>query len=130
MSHYEAGVNRVCASQRRFYDRNEQVSEEWGSYEMPDFSNEVRKRSGFYAELGGFSDFSDFADPGRYLPAPDDWCVVIADIRGSTKAVQNGRYKDVNMVGACCITAVVNIAGDLHVPYVFWGGRCHFIGPP
>ncbi|MHA1563850.1 MAG: DUF3095 domain-containing protein [Alphaproteobacteria bacterium] len=79
------------------------------------------KSSNFYAGIQSFGDFDGFPDPSHYQPLPDDWLVVVADIRGSTKAIRAGRYKDVNMIGAACITAVLNIVGDIDVPYVFGG---------
>ncbi len=75
----------------------------------------------FYSTLAPFHDFADFTDFGAYQPVPDDWVVMIADVRGSTRAIEDGHYKDVNMVGAASITAVLNICGDIEVPFVFGG---------
>ena len=60
-------------------------------------------------------------DLSLYSPLPDDWCIVLADIKGSTKAIEEGRYKDVNMMGAACITAVINAVPECDIPYVFGG---------
>jgi len=46
---------------------------------------------------------------------------VIADITGSTSAIREGRYKDVNMMGAACIMAVINALPQSSFPYVFGG---------
>ncbi len=75
----------------------------------------------FYRELPAFSDFGKIADISSYIPAPEDWVVALADIRGSTKAIEEGRYKDVNMAGAACITAVLNACKPLDIPFVFGG---------
>jgi len=75
----------------------------------------------FYADLPGFIEFPDVTDLSRYVPLPDDWSVVIADIKGSTKAIREGRYKEVNLMGAACITAVLNALPDYSAPYVFGG---------
>ena len=77
--------------------------------------------AGFYAGLSAFDDFSGVAEADNYQVAPDDWQVVIADIKGSTQAIAEGRYKDVNMIGAACINAVLNISEKGRVPYVFGG---------
>ena len=53
----------------------------------------------FYENLVGFTRFSDATDLSLYRPLPDDWSIVIADIKGSTKAIREGRYKDVNLMG-------------------------------
>jgi hypothetical protein len=77
--------------------------------------------AGFYAALPGFSDFAGFADFDAYAPVPDDWVVLCGDIRGSTRAIEEGRYKQVNMVGAAVITAVLNACADHEIPFVFGG---------
>jgi len=60
-------------------------------------------------------------DPGLYQSVPDDWCLCIADIADSTGAVARGRYKDVNIVSACAIIAVLNALDGASVAYVFGG---------
>lgn len=60
-------------------------------------------------------------DVSRHAPVPDAWCVAVADIRGSTQAIEAGKYKDVNMVAATAITAVLNAAGRDDIAYVFGG---------
>jgi len=75
----------------------------------------------FYRNLKGFAEFRDVTDLSLFRPLPDDWCIVLADIKGSTKAIEEGRYKDVNMMGAACITAVINVLPEIGIPYVFGG---------
>jgi hypothetical protein len=47
--------------------------------------------------------------------------ILITDIIESTNAIDQGRYKDVNLLGACSIIAVLNIAQKIDIPYVFGG---------
>lgn len=75
----------------------------------------------FYARLEPFHLFEQIADLGAYSPVPDDWVVMIGDITGSTRAIAEGRYKSVNMVGAATITAVLNACNGSDVPFVFGG---------
>ncbi len=75
----------------------------------------------FYNGLAPFYDFAEFVEINAYEPVPDDWIVMISDVRGSTRAIEEGRYKDVNMVGAASITAVLNTCGEIEVPFVFGG---------
>ena len=75
----------------------------------------------FYNGLAPFYDFAEFVELDAYAPVPDDWIVMIADVQGSTRAIEEGHYKDVNMVGAASITAVLNTCGDIEVPFVFGG---------
>ena len=85
--------------------------------------------SGFYADLEAFDDFSGIADIGNYRRAPEDWHVVIADVVSSTAAIAAGRYKDVNMIGAACINAVLNISQKKSIPYVFGGDGATLMVP-
>jgi hypothetical protein len=84
----------------------------------------------FYAGLEPFKAFADAADPARYVAAPDDWLLVMADIKGSTEAARAGRYKDVNLIGAACITATLNVTRGLDLPYVFGGDGATILIPP
>ncbi len=84
----------------------------------------------FYARLPTTSRFADLADPAYYRPVPADWHVVIADVVGSTEAVREGRYRDVNYVGAASIAAVLNAAGRADVPFVFGGDGATLVLPP
>ncbi len=75
----------------------------------------------FYADLPSFSEFERFAEFDAYRPVPDDWVVLAGDVRGSTGAIEDGRYRAVNMVGAAVITAVLNACRGLDLPFVFGG---------
>ena len=88
----------------------------------------------FYTDLPALDSFARLADPDAYTPVPDTWTVVITDVVGSTVAVQAGRYRDVNYVGAASIAAVLNAtdrgAGPLDVPFVFGGDGATLLLPP
>ena len=75
----------------------------------------------FYRDLEPFSEFGGFADFAAYTPLPDDWVILAGDIRGSTDAIAQGRYKAVNMLGASVITAVLNACPGDDLPFVFGG---------
>lgn len=83
----------------------------------------------FYRALEPFEDFADIADLGAYARVPDDWVVLISDVRGSTRAIAEGRYKEVNMMGAASITAVLNACPGLDLPYVFGGDGATILVP-
>lgn len=83
----------------------------------------------FYRELEAFDDFADIANPEHYVAAPDDWQVVIADVEGSTRAITEGRYKDVNLIGAASINAVLNVTERRQIPYVFGGDGATLLIP-
>jgi len=84
----------------------------------------------FYEQLPAFTDFSGFTNFESYSQVPDDWVVLISDVIGSTNAIKQGRYKDVNMVGAASITCVLNACKDIAVPFVFGGDGGTIVVPP
>ncbi|PCJ62339.1 MAG: hypothetical protein COA79_04545 [Planctomycetota bacterium] len=84
----------------------------------------------FYEDLKGFKDFSHFTHLKYYQALPEDWYVIITDIQGSTKAIQEGRYKDVNALGGASIVALLNAIKPLKVPYVFGGDGSTICIPP
>ncbi|NEQ05900.1 MULTISPECIES: DUF3095 domain-containing protein [unclassified Moorena] len=84
----------------------------------------------FYANLPLLENFIDITDSQNFKSVPRDWYVVISDIIGSTQAIESGRYKEVNLLGACSIVAVLNIAGNLDIPFVFGGDGATLLIPP
>ena len=86
--------------------------------------------TGYFRSLSDFDSFAGIADTERYRPLPDDWIVVVADVEGSTKAIQLGRYKEVNMLGVSVITGVQNAVGDIEIPFVFGGDGASLCIPP
>ncbi len=75
----------------------------------------------FYQHLAHFSDFKQFHQSQWYQALPDDWCVVVTDVLGSTQAIEQGLYKQVNAVGVASIVALINSVKPLKIPYVFGG---------
>lgn len=75
----------------------------------------------FFEALPMLRRFEDTADPSNYLPLPDDWYIAITDVRGSTQAIEQGRYKEVNAMGAISIMGVLNITHKFNFPFVFGG---------
>lgn len=84
----------------------------------------------FYAGLEPFSDFAQVADPAVYADIPADWWLLLTDVRGSTTAIEAGRYKDVNAVGASVIMAVHNLTDGAELPFVFGGDGATVLAPP
>jgi hypothetical protein len=84
----------------------------------------------FFNRLVGFDEFQQLTVPSHYAPVPEDWYVFITDVVDSTSAVEAGRYKEVNLVGAATIIALLNIAGESALPYVFGGDGSTILVPP
>lgn len=87
------------------------------------------KSADFYRNLQGFTDFRDITRDKHYSEVPTDWKVIITDVKGSTKAIEAGRYKEVNMIGAATIVSAHNAMGDLPFPYVFGGDGATLLIP-
>ncbi len=96
----------------------------------PGYARALKGSRGFYADVAGFADFSRFPDDENYRTAPAEWLVVVTDIERSTQAIADGRYKDVNMVAAASIVAVLNAAGEPEIPFVFGGDGATLLVPP
>lgn len=84
----------------------------------------------FYSELPALTDFLEITNFSNYVFVPPDWQVIVTDIVGSTKAIESGLYKEVNLIGACSIVAILNIATDFEVPFVFGGDGASLLIPP
>lgn len=75
----------------------------------------------FFRDLEALESFEFATDTTSHKTLPSDWTVVVADVVGSTKAIESGRYKDVNTVGAATIMAVLNVDRSTEIPFVFGG---------
>ncbi len=83
----------------------------------------------FYQEIEPFFEFEQITDLSFFHQAPDDWVVLITDIKGSTLAANQGRGKDVNMLGAAVITLISNFFQSLQIPFVFGGDGATLLMP-
>ncbi|TCT08407.1 DUF3095 family protein [Tepidamorphus gemmatus] len=75
----------------------------------------------FYRSIPILERFEDVGDGQRYTPLPPGWIIGVADVRNSTQAIAEGRYKAVNMVGASVIAALMNALATRDFPFVFGG---------
>lgn len=87
------------------------------------------RSSSFYRDLPAYGSFAGFFEARRYAALPVDWSVLVADVRGSTRAIEAGRYRDVNSVGVACIAAMRNAFPDLAFPFAFGGDGATFCIP-
>ena len=55
--------------------------------------------------------------------------IYVADVCNSTDAIRRGLYRAVNMVGAACITCVLNNCKDVDLPFVFGGDGTTIASP-
>ncbi len=84
----------------------------------------------FYQDLPPITRLYQITDPAVYHNVPSDWYIIISDVRGSTQAIAQGRYKDVNAVAAATITALLNSLPKIDLPFVFGGDGATMLIPP
>ncbi len=83
----------------------------------------------FFTNLESFTDVDQISKSSYYKPAPTDWILIITDVISSTKAIEKGRYKEVNIVGVSSIIAVKNALSDFDFPYIFGGDGATLLIP-
>ena len=83
----------------------------------------------FYAKLEEITDFKLISNNTVYTKVPDDWYIIATDIKNSTKAIEDNKYKEVNMVGALTIISVLNINKSLEIPFIFGGDGAFLLIP-
>ncbi|QYA24735.1 DUF3095 domain-containing protein [Gramella sp. MT6] len=87
----------------------------------------------FYSDLivHDLSISSLIGNKAHFAKVPNDWHVLVADIRNSTQAVNNGNHNQVNLVATGCVIAVLNLAEahKIAVPFFFGGDGATFLIP-
>jgi hypothetical protein len=84
----------------------------------------------FYEQIPPIHSLSAAADASNYYDAPLDWLIALTDVAGSTKEIENGRYKTVNSIAAASIAALLNCTAGYDVPFVFGGDGASVLIPP
>ena len=88
-----------------------------------------RNNANFYRDLPVISSFAEATQGSLHAYVPRDWWIVVADVAGSTQAIEAGNYKKVNTVGVACIAAVVNVDRTIDLPFIFGGDGATFAIP-
>ena len=83
----------------------------------------------FFRQIPSLTEFIDVMDLSQFVEAPEDWVVVMTDVSGSTEAIRQGRYREVNLLGASGITAILNCLPEHSLPYVFGGDGATILVP-
>ncbi len=75
----------------------------------------------FYQDLPTIDHFADLSDSSVYHSLPDDWSVAVSDVKDSTGMIGKGKYKQVNLIGASTIMALLNLKKSYSIPFIFGG---------
>jgi hypothetical protein len=86
--------------------------------------------SGPMTDAPRFERLSQGLRQGAFAAIPGDWQVLLTDVEGSSQAIDKGRYKMVNALGAASIIAACNAVGRDDLPYVFGGDGASLLVPP
>lgn len=78
-------------------------------------------KENFYQDLHAIDHFADLSDPSVYHPLPNDWSVAVSDVKDSTGMIGKGKYKQVNLIGASTIMAILNVKKSFSLPFIFGG---------
>ncbi|WP_282017140.1 DUF3095 family protein [Salegentibacter mishustinae] len=93
----------------------------------------MQATSSFYSDLKvhDISISSLIGDKDNFASIPEDWYILVADIRNSTQAVKNGAHNQVNLVATGCVIAILNLAEahGITVPFFFGGDGATFLVP-
>lgn len=84
----------------------------------------------FYQKIEPIQHIVDITDASKYHDVPSDWYFALTDVRGSTVAIQQGRYKEVNALAVASIAAVFNAVHTHEMPFVFGGDGATLLIPP
>lgn len=64
-----------------------------------------------------------------YQKIPSNWYIVASDVKKSTQAIKEGKYKEVNMLGALTIISILNLRKEIELPFVFGGDGAFLLIP-
>ncbi|HXH74744.1 MAG TPA: DUF3095 family protein [Bacteriovoracaceae bacterium] len=87
------------------------------------------KSHNFYQSLPAFKEFNEFIVEKHFFRVPEDWSIIITDIKGSTKAIAEGRYKEVNTLGAASIVVARKAMEQEDFPFIFGGDGATMLVP-
>ncbi len=67
-----------------------------------------------------------------FFKVPENWHVLITDVKNSTRAALDGKHQTVNLVATGSIVAALNVAfkDNILIPFFFGGDGATFVIPP
>lgn len=83
----------------------------------------------FYKNLKAINSLEEITNKTLYEALPLSWYVFLCDIKDSTSLINQGKYKEINMIAALSIIGVLNINKQLELPFVFGGDGSYIFVP-
>ena len=90
----------------------------------------MKKSVRFYSDLPVLDSFFDISNTAHYHSLPPDWYIGVTDIVNSSKAIDEQKYKWVNILGASPIIGLMNESKKADIPFSFGGDGCSVCFPP
>lgn len=84
----------------------------------------------FFATQPSFDNFAEITLDRHFRRIPEDWGIFITDVVNSAGAIEGGRYRDVNKIGAASITVVREALDRVDFPFTFGGDGAALVVPP
>ena len=84
----------------------------------------------FFESLPLCDDAAKILTDGQFAPLPEDWLIVVADVKNSTHTIAKGNYRAVNFIAASVLMATLNITKPNHLPFMFGGDGASICIPP
>ncbi|MFT5359817.1 MAG: hypothetical protein ACI88L_000280 [Candidatus Paceibacteria bacterium] len=88
----------------------------------------------FYRDLSSVKKpFKEVIQNSKFFTKiPDDWVVVVTDIKGSTRAFSKGKYEEVNIAAASSVIIGINLAKKYktEIPFIYGGDGATILIPP
>lgn len=71
-------------------------------------------------------------DSKLFTKVPDDWFVIVTDVKGSTRAFSQGKYEEVNIAAASSAVIGINLAKKYktEIPFIYGGDGATLLVPP
>ena len=100
------------------------------TFDAPYDDTVVTAPSTFFHDMPAMQRLSDVIEPRYYRHVPPNWAIAVTDVRNSTIAIEQGRYKAVNSIAAATITAILNSMPNIDIPFLFGGDGAAIVVPP
>lgn len=93
---------------------------------MPDNTHFYSKLPLYKGSISGL-----LGEPQAFESVPEDWWVIITDIKNSTAAIRAGQHQTVNLVATGSIVSTINIAKKkgIQIPFFFGGDGATLLVP-
>lgn len=84
----------------------------------------------FYKNLPYLDQLEQITNTELYREIPPDWHIMLSDVKDSTIEIEEGKYREVNFIAACCVMGIINLDRYNEFPFVFGGDGATIVVHP